>query len=246
MTRNVYHFLILSQYKDFSCIDVMVSAELIQVTNSRSLERCCTGNIKTCQDVEIDSGLLGLSLPLTILNVTLTFSGLVPPSGYVYKNHHGDEAVITHSNRSGNVFGSFKTHHGNSYGIEKCQTKQVLKEFDMETFYHEETVQHQNSSGNVVLSPLQAEGLQRALTDNTTTVSYSVMFYYTRDFAKITADIAGYVDQLLAETNQGYVNSEVPLLVTKHCISPASLSDIPDTITMLNNFAEMKELTYYI
>ena len=97
-----------------------------------------------------------------------------------------------------------------------------------------------------MLSPLQAEGLQRALTDNTTTVSYSVMFYYTRDFAKITADIAGYVDQLLAETNQGYVNSEVPLLVTKHCISPASLSDIPDTITMLNNFAEMKELTYYI
>jgi hypothetical protein len=48
---------------------------------------------------------------------------------------------------------------------------------------------------------------------NTSVVTYSVMFYYSIKFAEITLDIPGYVDQLLAETNQGLANSEVSLEV---------------------------------
>lgn len=47
--------------------------------------------------------------------------------------------------------------------------------------------------------------------------------------------------QALAETNQGYANSRVPLTVTSFCIEPATISDITDTSTFINAFTNMKE-----
>ena len=47
--------------------------------------------------------------------------------------------------------------------------------------------------------------------DNTTKATYSVMFYFTPTFARITTDVDGFIDQVLAETNQGYMNSGVAL-----------------------------------
>ena len=76
--------------------------------------------------------------------------------------------------------------------------------------------------------------------DNTSVVTYSAMFYYTTEFAEITPDIPGYIDQLLAETNQGYANSEVPLEVTKHCIEAADIDEMEDSIEMLTAFRYMK------
>ena len=215
------------------CLDLLTAAEFLQVLNSRSSESCCRADIKTCQDVLIDSELLWLSQSLSILNISLTFCSQVQPNGFVYKNDLGDEAVITVNNRSGNVFGSFKTHQGKSFGIEKCQTKQVLKEFDLETFDQEEVLHSENWSNNIVPESVPS--------DNSSLVQYTVMFYFTTDFAKITADIGGYVDQVLAETNQGYVNSDIPLRVSKYCIEPAGISDGSDTISMLNTFTVMKE-----
>ena len=47
--------------------------------------------------------------------------------------------------------------------------------------------------------------------DNTTKATYSVMFYFTPTFARMTTDVDGFIDQVLAETNQGYMNSGVAL-----------------------------------
>ena len=123
-------FSILSpcRYSTILCLDLLRAAEFLQVLNSRSSESCCTGDIKTCQDVEIDSDLLGSSQSLSILNISLTFCSRVPPNGFVYKTDLGDEAVMTVNTRSGNVFGSFKTQDGRSFGIERCHNKHVLKE----------------------------------------------------------------------------------------------------------------------
>ena len=221
----------------------LAAGEFLQVLNSRSSERCCTADTKSCQDVVVHSHLLGSSqsLSLPALNLSLAFCSLVQPNGFVYKNQLGDEAVITVSPRSGAVFGSFKTHQGKSFGIEKCQTKQVLKEFDLERFDEEEVVNSENWSNNIIPDSAPSDRRRLGILDNSTLVEYTVMFYYTPDFAKITADIAGYVDQVLAETNQGYVNSDVPLRVSKYCIEPAGISDDSDTISMLNTFTVMKE-----
>ena len=220
------------------------AAEFLQVLNSRSSELCCTADTKTCQDVLIESHLLGSagSLSFSTLNLSLAFCSLVQPNGFVYKNDLGDEAVITVNPRSGAVFGSLKTHDGKSFGIEKCQSKQVLKEFDLERFDEEEVVNHESwsNTNNIVLDPAPSDRRRLGILDNSTLVQYTVMFYYTTDFAKMTADIAGYVDQVLAETNQGYVNSDVPLRVSKYCIEPAGISDGSDTLGMLNTFTVMK------
>ena len=46
-----------------------------------------------------------------------------------------------------------------------------------------------------------------------TFVSVSVKFYYTAEFANTTSDIDGFLDQVIAETNQGFENSGINMQV---------------------------------
>ena len=93
--------------------------------------------------------------------------------------------------------------------------------------------------------------IQQGKGDSTTVVTYSVMFYYTPEFASITDDIPLFVSQVrtlsnenitdmnvqvIAETNQGYINSGIPLRVRSLCIKAATLHDNPNHITMFNQF----------
>ena len=66
-------------------------------------------------------------------------------------------------------------------------------------------------------------------------VEYSLTVYYTREFAASTADTLTFIDQVtrcnyparlvqvIAETNQGYIHSGVPLRCVLHC---ALLSEV--------------------
>ena len=82
--------------------------------------------------------------------------------------------------------------------------------------------------------------LDRAASDNVTKVAYSVMFYYTADFEEITDDIEGFIDQVVAETNQGYINSKVPLEVTKFCVEKATIEENSNHAEMKDAFKVMK------
>ena len=57
----------------------------------------------------------------------------------------------------------------------------------------------------------------------------------------MTADINGYVDQVLAETNLGYMNSRVPVRVIKFCLEQASINETSGTLDLLNSFQRMKK-----
>ena len=52
----------------------------------------------------------------------------------------------------------------------------------------------------------------------------------------MTADVRGYVDQVLAETNLGYLNSGVPVRVAKFCLEQATVNDTSGTLALLNSF----------
>ncbi len=52
--------------------------------------------------------------------------------------------------------------------------------------------------------------------DEKTKISFSVKFYYTPEFAASTADIDGYLDLVIAETNQGFANSGINLEVSNN------------------------------
>jgi hypothetical protein len=92
-------------------------------------------------------------------------------------------------------------------------------------------------AGAARVAALQA----RATADNTTMATYSVKVYFTPEFALETPDIEGFVSQAIAETNQGYANSQVPITVQLFCIEPATINDYPDSHTMLQLFREMKD-----
>jgi len=73
------------------------------------------------------------------------------------------------------------------------------------------------------------------------TISYSVRVYYTREFAAVTPDPDGFIAQMIAETNQGYSISSVPLKVKLHCAELASISDVYERKRALLNFVHMKD-----
>ena len=172
---------------------------------------------------------------ITINNVSLTFHGQVPPQGRVYKSDEGDEAVITYSEVTGSVFGSLKTRDGKSFALEKCHYGQVWIEFDIEIF---ESMQEPDYG-----EPVQVEAnkfIPSNSDTSTATATVSIIVYYTPEFREATADIQGFVNQVIAETNQGYANSQIPLVAEVFCIKEAHVRDIPHNgLQVLWNFSRM-------
>ena len=70
-------------------------------------------------------------------------------------------------------------------------------------------------------------------------VTSSVKIYYTPDFLSVTPDIDTFIYQVIAETNQGYANSLVPLTVVKHFTELATINDVENSTQMLLDFASM-------
>ena len=113
-----------------------------------------------------------------------------------------------------------------------------------------------------ILSPEDAPTLippmARDTKDTSAVVSYSVMLYYTQEVEDSVADLDGFFDQMLAETNQGerncchcqksflspgYIQSDVPVRLTKFCIEKATMEEMPfapDSASVLHAFRKMK------
>merc|ERR1719288_57603 len=171
---------------------------------------------------------------ITLKDIEFTFSNTVEPHGFVYKTSQGDEAILSYNEETGNLFGTISTEDGRAFAIEKCFNNHVWIEYDVQAF--DESV-GLTSHGNDTLA------VTRDLTtDMTTIVTFSVKFYYTQEFSDITADIEGFIDQVIAETNEGYVNSKMPVRVKKFCY--AELAELTDEDVMdtdgLQKFRSMR------
>ena len=217
----------------------MASKSFVHFTRSlvRSAEVCCADTtLKACQNVNLDTKLLETGEDLSINGIELKFSNRVPPHGFTYKSSNGDEAVISYNPSTGNIFGSLKTTDGRSFAIEKCSSGQIWKEFDTATFDAKE------DKAIKLDLPEKKKGLKEAHSaqDNQTVINYTLMVYYTPEFAAATDDIPGFIDQAIAETNQGYLNSEIPLTVSLFCLEAATINDIADTSTFISTFSQMK------
>ena len=214
---------------------------LVRVSGRRSSsEVCCRGkNLLTCQDAFVDPAILNTKESITLAGIVVDHVSNIAPNGRVYTNSDGDEAIVTYNPTTGNVFGTFKTSTGKSFAIEKCGGGYTWIEFDVVSFKPDTAIRSRARSRGVF--DFKADQLQaKSAADNVTASTYSVMFYYTPEFAAITSDIPGFIDQVLAETNQGYANSGVPLTVTRFCIEAATINDIQDTSTFLSAFTNMK------
>ena len=162
----------------------------------------------------------------------LVFHSDVPPHGRVFKSLSGDEAVFTINEKTGNMFGSLKTREGRSFALEKCLHSHVWIEFDVAMFESmQEPDYHDSSDKNKFIqssTPNQATA---------STATISLIVYYTPEFRDATADIEGFVNQAIAETNQGYANSQIPLVAELFCAKEARVSDSDNGIQLLRDFS---------
>jgi len=191
-------------------------------------ELCCKeDNLLHCSPVTINPEILATREEIKLLGIDLSFSNAVEPQGLAYKSKGGDEVVITYNEQSGNMFGTLSKENGDTYMIEKCHNSHVIKrynesrlELDEDEIEESYDAVNVNDQGNFQ----QADSSQRY--DDTTIVEFSIMFYFTPDFEKFTADKEGYFDQQIAGINQAFINSQMPIRVRKFCSEIADVKNL--------------------
>ena len=198
---------------------------------------CCQGkSILSCRQTLIDTSVLGdLHLYIQPLESTLTFQKTIGTNNnaYHYANKEVD-LVLTHNTEMNTVHGHATLADGRSFIIEYCgDSIHALIELDIHSLGEDIGVYDVDVETSLELSNILES-------DDDTIVTYSVKIYYTEDFESQTADIDGYIDQVIAETNLGYMNSDVPVRITALCKEKATINDIEDSSEMLTAFKLMK------
>merc|ERR1711915_532976 len=136
----------------------------------------------------------------------------------------GCEAIFTI--RGGRVMGNVEYADGKDFVLEPCNAYigcHIWKEEDT--------------------ANMEEEHEKEEIFDESTIVEYTVKFYYTVEFAEATDDIELYFDQVIAETNQGYINSKIPVRVKIFCIEETTMHDESQSATLLNSFRNYKSST---
>ena len=143
----------------------------------------------------------------------------------VYSNTEGSRAVITFHHRT--LYGTVYTSSGQEFRIETTSnTDQVVwAQIDQSVLDDDDDVVEEDPLEAEFPDMRMTELLAKGRADNSTVVEYSVTVYYTKGFKESTADPETFINQVVAETNDGYKNSGIPLRVKLHCVL---MSDIPD------------------
>merc|ERR1711981_47743 len=158
-----------------------------------------------------------------------------------FSTSDGSTAVFTVRGRD--MFGSVEMADGSVYLLENCgEDCHVWMELDtdLEEEGYDELDNHNDDNENQNrrnrwYTDLQNQGKE----DETTIAEFSVMIYYTPEFAAETPDVQTYVDAVIAETNEGYINSKIPIRAKVHCIELAEdLHDMEDGVDMIYKFQD--------
>ena len=93
------------------------------------------------------------------------------------------------------MFGSLRTAAGATFTLQRCRQGHVWAELDTGSLPDDRM--EQLPDGLVTQDgPCNTQTDSNTQTDNITLATYSVMFYYTPEFAANTTDIQGYIDQV--------------------------------------------------
>merc|ERR1719195_633566 len=191
---------------------------------TRSLEPCCDNtHVLSCVDLEVDPEVLLNEDDISINNVTLLFSNFIPPHARTYKTEAGDEAVISYNEKTGSITGTLHTEDGHAFALEKCGGSYIFEEFDVDSFPEDKAIMEDDEDSGEV--PVISNTTLRSGAN-----TYSIMFYYTPEFAAATPNIPDVLDQIVAEMNQGYANSKIDITATPN---------IPDVLDQI--VAEMNQ-----
>jgi len=212
-----------------------LGAQLLELVKTRLDVSCCHDSTsKYCSLVAINVDALGAEDLEFPFDITAKFKNMIPGNrlGYHYAGDNA-EVVLTIDPNTKSLFGQVSTLDGRSFTIENCGLgTHVFKELDIA------------SMGADIAIPEEYSG-QGPIPDyrpssRTGGSTFSVKFYYTPEFKAVTPDIEGYLDQVIAVTNQGFMNTGVSLTATKHCSELATVSDGTDSMDTFDAFRAMK------
>jgi len=211
--------------------------------NNTTIPCCEAKQIVTCQRINVNFDTIGEQSLTFPGNLTLEFDNFIAKDENCL--HYGSNftnAIITYDPVKKSLHGHLQNPVGKTFIIENCGMHgHIWKEINVQELIEHSVTGLTNAkiaidemaSQNVL--PVNNEGV-----DNFSLVTISVKIYYTKEFAAVTPDINGYVHQMLAETNQGYANSKIPLNIVNHCIELATIKERADPTSMIYTFAYMK------
>jgi len=158
---------------------------------------------------------------------------------FLYKSPEG-ALTVSCSNSSNGCHGHSSTAEGGNFVLENCGPAHghVWKKMDYTGLRGADPIRLPPGKGNQRLKGVRLQ--QVGPSDYTTMANFSIKFYYTPEFAAVTPDIPGFIEQLITETNQGYANSHVPLRAYSLCHELATVHDKGSAAVVLEEFTKMK------
>jgi len=186
-----------------------------------SLTPCQQPGVESCTQALVNMTVLKTSDNLVITTeenkISLSLSSRSPNSA-VYKSGLGTSAYFTWS---GSTISGQVQADDSSWSLEGCGedcftwVKQDRSSWTEETF--EEMIPEEDYDNKKRAKYLQSIGES----DTETVVTYSVMLWYTKEFRSLFttySDMDAFTDLIILETNDGYINGNIPVRVEKHCL----------------------------
>merc|ERR1711962_425460 len=205
----------------------------------KDIKPCQSELIKSCSVVEVNFDALQEKVVNLPGDVILTFLDALGEGSYTFIDNTGTEATFTSGqdmNGDLHAIGNVNFGDGRDFMLEPCsdfpgchvwmETDRSKLKIDPEPVMEVSM----NETRYAERTALVAMGRQ----DTTTVVTYSVMFWYTKEFADVTPDIPLFISQVIAETNQGYINSKVPVRVKAHCTKQVDFAEVENGFTMMD------------
>jgi len=175
--------------------------------------------------------------------MTLNFSNFVTinEKGLHYISNEAN-AILTYNPQELSLHGHIQFSTGESYTIENCKEQgHIWKQIDVNNLVEHSINDITHLTVAVDAPQNQTNQVETDIAlDIETIIEFSVKIYYTREFASATLDMPGFFNQMLAETNQGYINSEIPMRIFIHETEEATIIDQNDSTAMLYAFTFMK------
>ena len=224
---------LISYYTNYN-LGVKCISLYTELTQTRIELPCCKGPyVKMCQPVSININKLGdQKLQLGIIEGDLDFEGPVgeTSNSFLYAN---DDAEVTITEHNGHIYGHASLDNGEDYDIEYCGNDiHVVKQMDRSRMPRANHLMN-GEVGNVAT---RTEEPEMSVTDTTTIVTFSIKFYYTPQFATVTAKVDGFIKQAIAVTNQGFINSKAPLRVQSCGSERTTFDEIVNSDEMWDKF----------
>merc|ERR1712180_536408 len=205
------------------------------------IKSCQSEVIKSCSVVEVNFDALEEKVVNLPGDFSLTFLDALGEGSYTFSDITGTEATFTSGqdmNGDLHAIGNVNFGDGRDFMLEPCsdfpgchvwmETDRSKLKIDPEPVMEVSNTKTRDAERTALV----AMGRQ----DTTTVVTYSVMFWYTKEFADVTPDIPLFISQVIAETNQGYINSKVPFRVKTQCIKQVDFAEVFDGNEMLDIF----------